>query len=148
MNKQIIEILNKADNSKKQIEKCQKTKCKAQNNAGKKQLEEVQKETDILLKDLNKKKITEDQFVKKLKDISKRIENSETTKNLITCSAKECQKEFKNQLLVLLETVKYDCHVNKKQKRCDILKDLEKIITKKEIVLEDYQKIMALYKGI
>ena len=85
-------------------QKCIQKNCKAEHKKMKKITEKYQEKIHKILKDLQKHKVTGDEWLKQMSDIT--IEMYETTErfNLVKCQADKCQKETKDMAMTALDT--------------------------------------------
>jgi len=148
MNQQVLDIMDKIENATKKLTVCQQKKCKLEYEAGNKQREETKKKIALLVEQMKKKEISLAGYVKELQHMTQSLTKSKVTKDLMKCSAKQCQQEMRAQLQSMMKAAEHDCLVDKDQKRCDIFHKMEKILKKPDLSTEDYQQLLLLFKTI
>lgn len=125
------------------IKKCNNTKCKAQADAQMKYSQEYSKRVIDVFNQFYKKKITQTQFQKRMKEMTDEMLNSKEYKAFVECSLAKCAPKVIKMFEAYLKMFEYDCKEHKNKDSCTKQKKAGEIL-KKPIDYDSYTQMVKL----
>lgn len=136
MDPKFMKLLGNSLQAAKKTQACQKKKCPKELAASEKQAKAILAKTMALVDQLGKKKITLASFVKQTNKIREEALETDVSKRLMTCSLETCDGLLRDMLTASMDLLMFTCKQDKK-KGCERVKDLQAILKKKELTVDD-----------
>lgn len=136
----VSDLIGDIEKASKNLHKCRKRYCKTQydeyNTQEAKKLEDMKKI-------LTQKNIPAD-FKKAVDNLNRKSIESKITELLTYCSIEKCEVEIRNLIDSLLKSSTYFCNHDNDEIECEVKKNAEAILKKKNLTPSDYTSFVKL----
>ncbi len=144
MDRDILKLMDKAMKAASAVKKCGEKKCKEQYNATLEQRDKFLADLDVLSKQVEQKKMTVQQYTKKLAKLSDQLRVSEITMALISCELQECRKQMNTSLDVVADIMSNACTKKKNKAACDQAKKVKVLRKSDKISAKQFVETQSL----
>jgi hypothetical protein len=126
------------------VQSCQKEMCALELKRADAQKARLKKQLDALLQKFLAKKISKDEFQTKLKEMKTSILKTKVSQDLIKCQLPKCRAQTMKVLETFQAILKKSCGKSPDFPSCKNVKELDKLLTKKDFDVNDYNTFMEV----